>query len=98
MQVKIKQEPKVFNPVTLEITFETEDELNLTKKMLEWDVSIPDIAFPNDESAQQRLVSIMGKIRVSINIAMQGDLFARRALRALREAPLAEGHLAELAL
>lgn len=73
MQVKIKQEPKVFKPVTLEITFETEDELNLTKEMLEWDVSIPEIVFQNDEAAQQRLMSIMDKLRVIIKIAMQGD-------------------------
>lgn len=70
MQVKIKQEPKGFKPVTLEITFETEDELNLTKEMLEWDVSIPEIAFPNDEPAQQRLMSIMNKIRVIIKDAV----------------------------
>ena len=41
MQVQIKQKSKVFKPVTLEITFESKDELTLINDMLEWDVSIP---------------------------------------------------------
>lgn len=34
MQVKIKQEPEVFTPITLEITFETEEEIEMLDDML----------------------------------------------------------------
>ena len=33
MKVKIKQEPQVFRPVTIEITFESKEELTLMNEM-----------------------------------------------------------------
>ena len=66
MQVKIKQEPQVFKPVTLEVTFESEEELTMIKDMLEWDISIPELTYPKDEAAQQRLTSLMNRLHVVI--------------------------------
>ena len=66
MQVKIKQETKVFKPVTIEITFQSKDELTLIKEMLERDVSIPELTYPEDESAQQRLMHLMNKLHTAI--------------------------------
>ena len=66
MQVQVKQEPQVFKPVTLEITFESKDELTLIKDMLEWDVSIPELTYPKDEAAQQRLMDLMNNIHAVV--------------------------------
>ena len=69
MKVKIKQETKVFKPVTLEITFQSKDELTLIKDMLEWDVSIPELTYPKDESAQLRLMGLINELRAVIRKA-----------------------------
>ena len=66
MQVQIKKEPNVFKPVTLEITFQSKDELTLIKNMLERDVSIPELTYPEDESAQQRLMRLMNELHAVI--------------------------------
>ena len=73
MQVKIKQETKVFKPVTLEIMFESEDELTLIKDMLKWDVSIPELTYPKNEAAQQRLVDLMNEIHAVIREVSEGS-------------------------
>ena len=73
MQVKIKQETKVFKPVTLEITFESKDELTLIKDMLEWDVSAPELTYPKNEAAQQRLMDLMGEIHAVIREVSKGS-------------------------
>ena len=69
MQVKIKQETKVFKPVTLEITFQSKDELTLIKDMLGWDVSIPELTYPKDESAQLRLMGLTNELHAAIREA-----------------------------
>ena len=69
MKVKIKQETKVFKPVTLEITFQSKDELTLIKDMLEWDVSIPELTYPKDESAQLRLMGLINELHAAIREA-----------------------------
>ena len=73
MQVKSKQETKVFKPVTLEITFESEDELTLIKDMLKWDASIPELIYPKNEAAQQRLVDLMNEIHAVIREVSEGS-------------------------
>ena len=73
MQVKIKQETKVFKPVTLEITFQSEDELTLIKDMLGRDVSIPELTYPKDESAQQRLMGLMNELHTVIREVSKGS-------------------------
>ena len=73
MQVQIKQKSKVFKPVTLEITFESKDELTLIKDMLDWDVSIPELTYPKDEAAQQRLMTLMNKLHYVIREVFHGD-------------------------
>ena len=72
MQVKIKQEPKVFKPVTLEITFESKDELTLMNEMLSYDISIPELVFEQDEDLQQNLTSLMSKIDRVIVESLKG--------------------------
>ena len=72
MQVKIKQEPKVFKPVTLEITFESEEELILMNEMLCYDISIPELVFEQDEDLQQNLTSLMSKIDRVIVESLKG--------------------------
>ena len=72
MQVKIKQEPQVFKPVTIEITFQSKDELTLINDMLVWDVSIPELTYPEDESTQLRLRHLMGELHAVIVESLKG--------------------------
>ena len=66
MQVQIKKESQVFKPVTIEITFQSKDELTLIEGMLGRDLSIPELTYPEDESAQQRLMRLMNELRTVI--------------------------------
>ena len=61
MQVKIKQEPKVFEPVTLEITFETEEEIEMLDDMLGWNLSIPAIVYKHNKDNRTALQDLMTK-------------------------------------
>ena len=72
MQVKIKQEPKVFEPVTLEITFESKEELTLMNEMLSYDISVPELVFEQDEDLQQKLTEFMDKINRVIVESLKG--------------------------
>ena len=72
MQVKIKQEPQVFKPVTLEITFESKEELALMNEMLSYDISVPEFVFEQDEHLQQRLTELMAKIDRVIVESLKG--------------------------
>ena len=62
MQVKIKQEPEVFTPVTLEITFETEEEIEMFDDMLGWNLSIPAIVYEHNKDKRTALQHLMTKI------------------------------------
>ena len=73
MKVQIKKEPQVFKPVTLEITFQSKDELTLIKDMLERDVSIPELTYPKDESAQHRLMGLMNELHTAIREAAKDN-------------------------
>ena len=72
MQVKIKQEPQVFKPVTLEITFESKEELTLMNEMLSYYISIPELVFEQDEDLQQKLTELMDKIDRVIVESLKG--------------------------
>ena len=72
MKVQIKQEPQVFKPVTLEITFESKEELTLMNEMLSYDISIPELVFEQDEDLQQTLTSLMAKIDHVIVESLKG--------------------------
>ena len=72
MKVQIKQEPQVFKPVTLEITFESEEELTLMNEMLSYDISIPELVFEQDEDLQRNLTSLMAKIDRVIVESLKG--------------------------
>ena len=72
MKVQIKQEPQVFKPVTLEITFESKEELTLMNEMLSYDISIPELVFEQDEDLQRTLTSLMDKINRVIVESLKG--------------------------
>ena len=62
MQVKIKQEPEVFTPITFEITFETEEEIEMLDDMLGWNLSIPRIVYEHNQDKRTSLQDLMTKI------------------------------------
>ena len=72
MQVQIKKEPQVFKPVTLEITFETLEELKMLDEMLSWNVSIPEIVYEHEKVQQEELLKLMTKIHEQVIIAAGG--------------------------
>ena len=72
MRVKIKQEQQVFKPVTIEITFESKDELTLMNEMLSYDISVPELVFEQDEDLQQKLTELMAKIDRVIVESLKG--------------------------
>ena len=72
MKVQIKQEPQVFKPVTLEITFESKEELTLMNEMLSYDISVPELVFEQDEDLQQKLTELMAKIDRVIVESLKG--------------------------
>ena len=73
MQVKIKQEPKVFKPVTLEITFETEEEIEMLDDMLGWNISIPRIVYEHNQDKRTALQDLMTKIHDKVIEVREGQ-------------------------
>ena len=63
MQVEIETKPKVYEPKTLKITFETEEEYLMFVKMLTFDFSIPKVVYPESNINQIKLTEQMIKIR-----------------------------------
>ena len=72
MQVQIKKESQVFKPVTIEITFESKEELTLMNEMLSYDISVPELVFEQDEDLQQKLTELMDKIARVIVESLKG--------------------------
>ena len=72
MQVQIKKESQVFKPVTIEITFESKEELTLMNEMLSYDISVPELVFEQDEDLQQKLTKLMAKIDRVIVESLKG--------------------------
>ena len=72
MQVQIKKESQVFKPVTIEITFESKEELTLMNEMLSYDISVPELVFEQDEDLQQKLTELMAKIDRVIVESLEG--------------------------
>ena len=73
MQVKTKQKSQVFKPVTLEITFETAEELRMMRDMYLWNISIPNTVYPDDVRSQRVLKGIMDQIRDAVDRVKQGE-------------------------
>ena len=73
MQVKTKQQLQVFKPVTLEITFETAEELRMMRDMYLWNISIPNTVYPDDVRSQRVLKGIMDQIRDAVDRVKQGE-------------------------
>ena len=72
MQVQIKKESQVFKPVTLEITFETQHEMDVFQHMCSYDVDIPNHVYPRDNESNLSLMRILGAIHDMI-VKNQGD-------------------------
>ena len=72
MQVQIKKESQVFKPVTIEITFESKEELTLMNEMLSYDISVPELVFEQDEDLQQKLKELMAKMDRVIVESLKG--------------------------
>ena len=72
MQVQIKKESQVFKPVTIEITFESKEELTLMNEMLSYDISVPELVFEQNEDLQQKLTELMAKIGRVIVESLKG--------------------------
>ena len=67
MQVQIETEPKEWQPKTLSVTFETEDEYVMFLEMLSWDSSIPKLAYEDSITNRARLSQLMQDIQRGIN-------------------------------
>lgn len=63
MQVQIETEPKVYEPKTLKITLETEEEYKMFSDMMAYDVSIPELVYGHEPSKQTNLMKMMLKIQ-----------------------------------
>lgn len=73
MQVKIKQEPEIFTPVTLEITFEAEEEIEMLDDMLGWNISIPRIVYEHNQDKRTALQDLMTKIHDKVIEVREGQ-------------------------
>ena len=63
MQVQIETKPKAWQPKTLSITFETEEEHLMFLDMVGFDISIPSLVYPSEQEQQAKLMSILLKIQ-----------------------------------
>ena len=69
MKVSTNSVP-AFTPVTVSITFESKDELDVFVEMLDYNISIPELVFKKNEQVPNRTVleNIMTKIHGVIRI------------------------------
>lgn len=63
MKVEIDKKPVGWQPKTLSITFETEEEYKMFSDMLAYDVSVPELVYTHKPSAQTKLMQMMIKIQ-----------------------------------
>ena len=59
MQVEIETKPKGYEPKTLKITFETEEEYKMFGDMMAHEVSIPELVYGHDPSKQTKLMQMI---------------------------------------
>lgn len=63
MQVQIETKPKVYEPKTLKITFETEDEYKMFIDTMMYDISVPELVYTHEPSKQAKLQQMLIKIQ-----------------------------------
>ena len=72
MQVKIKQEPKVFKPVTLEITFESKEELEMYREIMGCNLSVPSTLYEEDNPKFAQASELMTDIHNCVDDLIRG--------------------------
>lgn len=65
MKIEIEQEPKVFNPRLLKITFEIQEEFDMFNNMMAYDISIPEAVYygHTEHKMREKLSRMMRAIR-----------------------------------
>lgn len=67
MKAQIQQEPKVFKPRTLKLTFETAEDLDILRNLFTYDLSIPNLVYGSNAEKRKQLEKIMDMIRNTLN-------------------------------
>lgn len=62
MKVTKTVDKPAFSPVTLSLTFEKQEEYDMFKAMLSYDISIPDMVYRSNKTKQIKLQSLMQKV------------------------------------
>lgn len=66
MKVQMKESKQEFQPKTLTIEIETQEELEILQKLFTLNFSVPDIVYPNSVRKAEELSYIMEKVFYSL--------------------------------
>lgn len=66
MKVQTKESKQEFQPKTLTIEIETQEELEVLHKLFALNLSVPDIVYPNSVRKAEELSDIMEKVFYSL--------------------------------
>lgn len=66
MKVQMKESKQEFQPKTLTIEIETQEELEVLHKLFTLNLSVPDIVYPNSVRKAEELSDIMEKVFYSL--------------------------------
>lgn len=66
MKVQMKESKQEFQPKTLTIEIETQEELEVLHKLFALNLSVPDIVYPNSVRKAEELSDIMEKVFYSL--------------------------------
>ena len=72
MQVQIKKEPQVFKPVTLEITFESKEELAVYREIMGCNLSVPYTLYEEDNPKFAQARELMSGIYKCVDDLIRG--------------------------